>query len=158
MLGFGRVALGLGLAVGGCLTGCAKAAAPVEGYRVVATFPHSTASYTEGFFYLNGMFYEGTGMEGRSGVVVTDPATGRVSQRHDLGPQYFGEGIVDWGPNVYEWTWKSHVCFVYESCADGESESGLVVAGSRCRSLRDDKQKTLATGVLHFGRGDGWWG
>jgi glutaminyl-peptide cyclotransferase len=97
--------------------GCARAAshaAPVESYKVVATFPHSTSSYTEGFFYLNGMFYEGTGMEGRSGVVVTDPATGVVSQRHDLAPQYFGEGIVDWGPNVYEWTWKSHVCFVYD--------------------------------------------
>jgi glutamine cyclotransferase len=60
---------------------------------------------------------------GRSGVVVSDPATGVVAQRQTLGPPYFGEGIVDWGPNVYEWTWKSHVCFVYESCADGESES-----------------------------------
>ena len=107
-------ALGLGLALCGGLAGCAKASAPVEGYRVVGTFPHSTANYTEGFFYLNGMFYEGTGMEGRSGVVVTDPATGAVAQRHDLGAPYFGEGIVDWGPNVYEWTWKSHVCFVYD--------------------------------------------
>jgi glutaminyl-peptide cyclotransferase len=114
MRGVRRVVMGLGLMGCGVVAGCAKAAAPVEGYRVVRTFPHSTANYTEGFFYLNGMFYEGTGMEGRSGVVVTDPMTGAVSQRHDLGPQYFGEGIVDWGPNVYEWTWKTHVCFVYD--------------------------------------------
>jgi glutaminyl-peptide cyclotransferase len=114
MRGVRRVVMGLGLMGCGVVAGCAKAAAPVEGYRVVRTFPHSTANYTEGFFYLNGMFYEGTGMEGRSGVVVTDPVTGAVSQRHDLGPQYFGEGIVDWGPNVYEWTWKTHVCFVYD--------------------------------------------
>src|ERR1039457_2050021 len=42
------------------------------------------------------------------------PETGRVSQHIDLPPQYFGEGIVDWGPNIYEWTWQSHVCFVYD--------------------------------------------
>ncbi len=35
-------------------------------------------------------------------------------QRLALPPQYFGEGIVDWGPNLYEWTWKSHICFVYD--------------------------------------------
>jgi hypothetical protein len=34
--------------------------------------------------------------------------------RRDLPAEYFGEGIVDWGPNIYEWTWKSHVCFVYD--------------------------------------------
>ena len=89
-------------------------AAPVDGYKVVATFPHATDSYTEGLFYLDGLFYEGTGMKGRSGVLVVDPMSGRVLKRHDLPPQYFGEGIVDWGANVYEWTWLSHVCFVYD--------------------------------------------
>jgi glutamine cyclotransferase len=94
--------------------GDCKAAAPVDGYRVVATYPHSTASYTEGFFYLDGVFYEGTGMVGRSAVMVVDPATGNVRQRHDLPAPYFGEGIVDWGPDIFEWTWQSHVCFVYD--------------------------------------------
>ena len=28
--------------------------------------------------------------------------------------QYFGEGIVDWGPNLIEWTWQSHVSFVFD--------------------------------------------
>ena len=109
----GRVSIGLGLALALLTTGCAGAA-PVEGYRVVAAYPHSTSSYTEGFFYLGGMFYEGTGRMGRSAVLAEDPATGVVAQRRDLAPEYFGEGIVDWGPNIYEWTWKSHVCFVYD--------------------------------------------
>jgi len=87
---------------------------PVNGYKIVATYPHSTSSYTEGFFYLNGLFYEGTGMTGRSAVLVVDPATGKAIQRHDIAPQYFGEGIVDWGPNLYEWTWQTHLCFVYD--------------------------------------------
>jgi glutamine cyclotransferase len=105
--------VGLGLAMLLVVVGCAQAA-PVDGYKVVATYPHATSSYTEGFLYLKGMFYEGTGMSGRSAVLAIDPATGTVSQRHDLAPQYFGEGIVDWGPNIYEWTWKSHICFVYD--------------------------------------------
>ena len=89
-------------------------AAPVAGYKVVATYPHSTANYTEGFFYLDGLFYEGTGLKGHSAVLATQPATGQVLQRLDLPSQYFGEGIVDWGPNLYEWTWQSHLCFVYD--------------------------------------------
>ncbi|HEX4019567.1 MAG TPA: glutaminyl-peptide cyclotransferase [Acidobacteriaceae bacterium] len=93
-------------------TGCI--AAPVSSYQVVAKYPHSTDSYTEGFFYLDGLFYEGTGLYGHSAVLVIQPATGKVLQRRDLPAQYFGEGIINWGPNLYEWTWKSHICFVYD--------------------------------------------
>ncbi len=89
-------------------------AAPVAGYKIVAKYPHSTGSYTEGFFYLDGLFYEGTGLTGHSAVMAIQPETGQVLQRVNLPPQYFGEGIVDWGPNLYEWTWQSHVCFVYD--------------------------------------------
>jgi glutamine cyclotransferase len=91
----------------------AQAQTPVYGYKVVATFPHATSSYTEGFFYLNGLFYEGTGMKGHSQVLVIEPATGQVVKHLDLDPQYFGEGIVDWGANLYEWTWQAHLGFVY---------------------------------------------
>jgi glutamine cyclotransferase len=92
----------------------AASAAPVDRYRIVAKYPHSTDNYTEGFFYLDGLFYEGTGLKGRSAIVVTEPQTGKVLQRVALPEQYFGEGVVDWGPNIFEWTWESHVCFVYD--------------------------------------------
>jgi glutamine cyclotransferase len=90
------------------------ATAPASGYKVVAEFPHSTSSYTEGFFYRDGLFYEGTGLQGSSALLVIEPETGKVLQRHDLPEQFFGEGIIDWGPNIYEWTWQSHICFVYD--------------------------------------------
>jgi glutamine cyclotransferase len=93
---------------------CAAATAPISGYRVVARFPHSTQSYTEGFFFLDGLFYEGTGLAGHSALMAIQPETGKVLQRVELPERYFGEGIIDWGPNVYEWTWQSHVCFVYD--------------------------------------------
>src|SRR3979490_1249988 len=110
---FHRIVLSLALVIS-LLYGARSAEAPIYGYKVVAKYPHSTGSYTEGFFYLNGMFYEGTGINGSSAVMVIDPKTGRSVQRRDLSAEYFGEGIVDWGPNIYEWTWKSHVCFVYD--------------------------------------------
>jgi glutamine cyclotransferase len=89
-------------------------AAPTYGYQVVARYPHSTESYTEGFFYLDGLFYEGTGLEGKSVVMAYSPETGNVVQKLMIPPQYFGEGIVDWGSELYEWTWQTHTGFVYD--------------------------------------------
>jgi glutaminyl-peptide cyclotransferase len=104
----------LTIALIAALPGAGHAATPVYGYTVVAKYPHSTSSYTEGLFYLGGLFYEGTGMNGHSALMAIQPETGNVLQRADLPSQYFGEGIVDWGPDIYEWTWTSHVCFVYD--------------------------------------------
>ncbi len=104
--------VGLTLAAGLGSMNCV--AAPILGYRVVAKYPHSVDSYTEGFFYLGGLFYEGTGLQGHSSLLAIQPQTGKTVQQIDLPPQYFGEGIVDWGPNIYEWTWHSHICFVYD--------------------------------------------
>jgi len=89
-------------------------AAPIATYKIIAKLPHSTDSYTEGLFYRDGLFYEGTGLNGHSAVIVTEPQSGNVVQRITLPEQYFGEGIIDWGPNIYEWTWQSHLCFVYD--------------------------------------------
>ncbi len=104
-----RLALVFALLAGGPAN-----AAPTYSYKVIATYPHSTESYTEGFLYLDGIFYEGIGIKGRSAGVAVAPEAGRTLQRHDLPPEYFGEGIVDRGPTIYQWTWKSLVCFVYD--------------------------------------------
>ena len=87
---------------------------PVYSYTIVKTYPHSTASYTEGLFYLDGKFYEGTGRAGQSAALAYDPETGKVLQRVAMSDEYFGEGVIDWGPYLYQWTWQSNVCFVYD--------------------------------------------
>ena len=38
------------------LSPMAAIAAPVSHYKVVARYPHATSSYTEGLFYLDGIF------------------------------------------------------------------------------------------------------
>jgi glutamine cyclotransferase len=89
-------------------------AAPVSGYTVVARYPHSTDSFTEGLFYLDGLFYEGTGLVGESAVLAIEPRTGKVVRKVELPEPYFGEGVIDWGPYIYEWTWQSRVGFIYD--------------------------------------------
>jgi len=102
------------LAFAACFIPHCALAAPVLGYQVVAKYPHSTESYTEGFFFLDGLFYEGIGIAGHSALLAIEPQSGRVVQKRDLPAQYFGEGIIDWGANVYQWTWQSGICFVYD--------------------------------------------
>src|SRR5450755_4604034 len=83
------------------LTFDCEAATPTMSYKVVARYPHSTASYTEGLLYLDGLFYEGTGIAAHSALLAIQPETGQPVQKLELAPRYFGEGIVDWGPNIY---------------------------------------------------------
>ncbi|MGA8029667.1 MAG: glutaminyl-peptide cyclotransferase [Bryobacteraceae bacterium] len=113
--GFTAHLLALILSLAGILVSVpALNAAPVRGYKILAKYPHSTESYTEGFFYFGGLFYEGTGLNGHSAVVVSVPETGKIIQSVRLPEQYFGEGVVAWGPYIFEWTWKSQICFVYD--------------------------------------------
>jgi glutamine cyclotransferase len=102
------------LSIAAALVAVSALAAPVSGYKVVAKFPHSTANFTEGLFYADGLFYEGTGLVGHSAVIATSPRTGKVVRRVELPAPYFGEGVVDWGPNIYEWTWQTHLGIVYD--------------------------------------------
>lgn len=92
----------------------AKLSAPVEGYRVVHTYPHDSSAFTQGLVMVDGMLYEGTGLEGRSSVRAVDLATGRVLQSVKVPSRYFGEGLTDWGGNLIELTWLAHRGFVYD--------------------------------------------
>lgn len=56
-------------------------AVPTQGYTVVRTYPHDTAAFTEGLFYLDGFLYESTGELGRSSVRKVELETGRVLQQ-----------------------------------------------------------------------------
>ena len=90
------------------ITLSAQAAPPVYGYKVVATYPHSTSSYTEGLLYLNGrLLRRNRPQRPLRPPRRTTPATGQhPPARRSSPPMYFGEGIVDWGPYLYQWTWQ----------------------------------------------------
>ena len=89
-------------------------AVPTESYQVVHMYPHDPAAFTQGLVFVNGMLYESTGLNGRSSLRRVDLPSGRVLQEHDLPEKYFGEGLTDWGSNLIQLTWQSHVGFVYD--------------------------------------------
>lgn len=87
---------------------------PLYGVEVVHTYPHDPSAFTEGLFYLNGFFYESTGLEGHSSIRKVRVETGEVVQKVDIQPEYFGEGIVNWQGELISLTWKSEVGFVFD--------------------------------------------
>lgn len=104
-----------------CAVICAFAAAgPVDssppnyGYEIVHVYPHDRNAFTQGLIYLNGFLYEGTGLNGRSSLRKVKLETGEVLQNIALQPQYFGEGITDWGHDLIELTWQNGMGFVYD--------------------------------------------
>jgi glutaminyl-peptide cyclotransferase len=87
---------------------------PVYGYHVVRSFPHDPGAFTQGLIVRNGFFYEGTGMNGQSGIRKVKIENGEVLQAQPLASTYFGEGITDWKGSLLEITWQSEVGFVYD--------------------------------------------
>jgi glutaminyl-peptide cyclotransferase len=47
-------------------------------------------------------------------VRKVDLTSGKVLQRVDVSPSYFGEGLVLWKDKLIELTWKSKIGFVYD--------------------------------------------
>jgi glutaminyl-peptide cyclotransferase len=87
---------------------------PTYGYHVVRSYPHDREAFTQGLVYRDGVLYEGTGLNGRSGIRKVKVETGEVLQVQPLDPQHFGEGITDWNAALIQLTWRSEIGFVYD--------------------------------------------
>jgi glutaminyl-peptide cyclotransferase len=87
---------------------------PVDGYQIINTYPHDPSAFTQGLVYVDGHLYESTGREGHSSIRMVDLSTGWVLKEYDLTPDYFGEGLTDWGNNLIQLTWTSGVAFEYD--------------------------------------------
>jgi glutamine cyclotransferase len=90
------------------------APAPVYAYQIVNTYPHDPEAFTQGLVFSDGIFYEGTGLNGQSSVRKVEPETGEVLQRYDVPEQYFAEGITIFDDRIIQLTWQTHVGFVYD--------------------------------------------
>lgn len=92
----------------------------VDSYRVVNVYPHDRSAFTEGLVYVDGILYEGTGLDnqsnppGQSVLEKKDLATGQVLQGIKLAPEFFGEGVTVMGDRVYQLTWQERTGFVYD--------------------------------------------
>ena len=89
--------------------------APVQSYKVIATFPHDTTSFTQGLvFASDGQLYESTGLQGESTLRRVDIATGQTLQRIDVPSPYFAEGLAMVGDELLQLTWQHKLGFVYD--------------------------------------------
>ena len=82
-------------------------------YEVVAEYPHLRTSYTQGLQLIDGELWEGTGEYGRSQLLRTDLATGKVLQSKKLSKDEFGEGITVLGDKIYQLTWLNGKLHIY---------------------------------------------
>ena len=83
-------------------------------YEVVAEYPHLRTSYTQGLQFVDGELWEGTGEYGRSQLLRTDLASGKVLQSKKLSKDEFGEGITVLGDKIYQLTWLNGKLHTYD--------------------------------------------
>ena len=100
-------------------------------YEVVAEYPHLRTSYTQGLQFVDGELWEGTGEYGRSQLLRTDLATGKVLASRENSKEEFGEGITVLGDKIYQLTWLNGKMHIYD-------------------------RKTLKHLTAHTYKGEGW--
>ena len=83
-------------------------------YEVVNSYPHDPTSFTQGFLWADGGFYESTGQYGQSKLRKLEFPSGTVLKQIRLDPQLFGEGLTLVDTRLIQLTWKSHRGFVYD--------------------------------------------
>jgi glutamine cyclotransferase len=92
----------------------AGSSAPVSTYTILRIYPHDRTAFTQGLVYLDGVLYEGTGLNGQSTIRKVRLENGEVLQQRALDPQYFGEGIAVWKNSLIQLTYTTGVGFVYD--------------------------------------------
>ena len=100
-------------------------------YEVVAQYPHSRTSYTQGLQFVDGQLWEGTGEYGNSRILRTELATGKILESKAISKEEFGEGITILGDKIYQLTWLNGKLHIYD-------------------------RKTLKHLATHSYKGEGW--
>jgi glutamine cyclotransferase len=134
VLGFGRASLDT-----------QRPAAPTFTYRLVHSYPHDRAAYTQGLVFHNGALYEGTGLNGQSSIRKVRLETGEVLQIRALDQRYFGEGIAIVGNDLIQLTWQTELGFVYD-LATFDSRRTFTYPGEGWGLTYDGKRLIMSDG------------
>ncbi len=111
------LALFLTIAVGGTYLANAmrpRPPLPRFGYKVVKTYKHDPAAFTQGLQVHDGFLWESTGRKGQSSIRKIELETGEVLKQENLEDKYFGEGLTYHDGLFYQLTWKAGKAFVYD--------------------------------------------
>lgn len=83
--------------------------------KIISSIPHGRTAFTEGLEWHGGVLYECSGKKGKSFLRKIDPRTGEVIKYVKTEHRCFAEGITIFHGKLYQLTWKSHKCFVYDA-------------------------------------------
>ena len=92
--------------------------------KIINTYPHDPAAFTQGLLFFEGKLYESTGQYGRSSLREVDPTTGEVLREIPVSrpsgdianglQDYFAEGLERVGDELIQLTWTDGEAFVYD--------------------------------------------
>ena len=131
------------------LAGCgasAPAEPPVDSYRIVREYPHDPTAFTQGLLFLDGKLYESTGLNRQSTIREVRLEDGKVLRSVSLAPQYFGEGLVNWGPDLLSVTWQDGLGFRWNR-ADFRPKGQFRYPGEGWGLTQDGKNIILSDGT-----------
>ena len=88
---------------------------PVQKKAIIQkTYPHAATSYTQGLEFYEGRLFEGTGQYNQSILAEVDLKSGVKVREFQLDGNIFGEGITILNDTIYQITYKSQVCYLYD--------------------------------------------
>ncbi|MEW5304621.1 MAG: hypothetical protein WDW36_007220 [Sanguina aurantia] len=105
---------------------CATGTSPLLwSYDTVAEYPHDPNAFTQGLTFDRecsdssqqcfDVFWESTGLNGRSSVRQVDANTGQVLMRQDLSAEHFAEGLARIDKTLYQLTWQTSQVLRYHT-------------------------------------------
>jgi glutaminyl-peptide cyclotransferase len=124
----------------------APAEPPVDGYRIVREYPHDPTAFTQGLIYLDGRLFESTGLNRQSTVREVRLEDGKVLRSVSIAPQYFGEGLANWGPDLLSLTWQDGLGFRWNR-ADFRQKGQFRYPGEGWGLTQDGKNIILSDGT-----------
>ncbi len=83
-------------------------------YRIVASYPHSVDSFTQGLEYRRGLIYESAGRRGQSRIFKRPLHSVEPLNSKRLPRQYFAEGLSLLDNKLFQLTWQSGRGFIYD--------------------------------------------
>jgi len=113
--------------------------------RIVKKIPHDSNAFTQGFIVDKGVFYESTGLYGKSSLRKYNAYSGKLIKKISLEDKFFAEGLTLLNDKLYQLTWKSGVMFVYDKTTF-EIEKILQYGGEGWGLTHNDKYLVMSNG------------
>ncbi len=82
--------------------------------KILSSYAHDRRAFTEGLAWHGNFLYESTGIRGKSAMRNVHLPTGKAIKTFRIPKHLFAEGITLFQGKIYQLTWKSHKCLVYD--------------------------------------------